>query len=118
MSDQNELGRLAASFREYVKLQVEILKLELVQRISALAAKLVSAIMLALLAMFALIGVTIGAGFYLGERFESNALGFLAIGGFYIFLFLLFFLFGDRIIQAPVRDKIIQAFLGEEKENK
>ncbi len=115
MTEQSELGRLAASFREYLKLQAEIIQLELTQRAARAIAKLASLLLLICIGSFVLITLSLSAGLYLGDLLQNNALGFLALGGLYIILFLLFLFFGDKLIQKPLRDRIIAGMLADDK---
>ena len=74
---------------EYFDARLSLLKLEAFEKTARVTAALFSSVVVALLAFFLLFFLSLSAGFYLSVVFESNALGFLAVTGFYLILFAL-----------------------------
>lgn len=114
MKDTEQLlesaGETAEYIREYVKLQVDLFRLEMAERIAKVASALVAILAIAALGLLALLMLMLAAAFYLGNLWGSYALGFLCVGGFYILLAVLVVLFKERWLTNPLLTNIIRAF--------
>lgn len=56
---------------------------------------------------------SIAAAFFIGNYFANIALGFLIVGGFYLFLTILLFFVKDKIIEGPVLEKFSEIFFND-----
>jgi len=114
MKDTEQLfesaGETAEYAKQYLKLQLDYFRLETAERVSKVSAMLVAAVVVGLLALVALLMLSLAAGFYLGQLWGSHALAFLAIAGVYAFLALLILLFKERWIINPVLTAVIRSF--------
>jgi len=73
-------------FKEYLKNTKNITVLKVVDKLSSLIATVITDSIMVIFGFFILLFLSIGLGFYFGELFDSNALGFLALAGVYILL--------------------------------
>jgi len=114
MKDTEQLlesaGETAEYIREYVKLQVDMFRLEMAERIAKVVSALVATLAIAALGLFALLMLMLAAAFYLGNLWGSYALGFLCVGGVYVLLAVLVVLFKERWLTNPLLTNIIRAF--------
>ncbi|HSN47355.1 MAG TPA: hypothetical protein VLR29_01210 [Flavobacterium sp.] len=61
------------------------------------------------LAMF-LLFCSVACAFAIGEALNSYALGFLIVGGIYLALTILIFLFKNKIVEGPILEKFSEIF--------
>lgn len=92
---------------DYVHLQTKSLKLELYERITNVIASGISASFILLFGLFAFLFINVGLAFWLSEEFQSNKLGFMAIGGFYIVVLGLYLLFRNKIAKNKVKNAVL-----------
>lgn len=103
-------GETAEYARQYVKLQFDYLRLETAEKLAKTASSLVSMLVMGALGLLALSMLSLAAGYYLGEVWDSYPLAFLAVGGFYILLALLVLLFKKRMLTDPLLHSFIRSF--------
>jgi hypothetical protein len=101
------VGESVGYAKEYLSQQVELTKLELAEKIALITSMLVNSLVFFLLGLLVFSMGSIALGFYLGDRYESYAAGFLIVFGIYLFLFLLLFAFRRKIITNPLLEKIL-----------
>ncbi len=53
------------------------------------------------------------AAYAFGSLFESNALGFLAVGGIYLFFTILLFFIKDKMVEGPILEKFSEIFFND-----
>ena len=56
---------------------------------------------------------SIAAALAIGESLESNALGFLIVGGVSLFFTICFFLIKDKIVEGPILEKFSEIFFND-----
>ena len=108
MQHQIEIEELTQSAERYVKTSCTVLKLEAVETSSVIGAGLVSSILIAVMAFLVIFFFSLGMGFYLSYIRGDNYSGFVIIAGFYLILGCILFLGRKKLVEIPVRDKIIR----------
>ncbi|HEY1195801.1 competence protein [Flavobacterium sp.] len=53
------------------------------------------------------------AAYGFGSLFGSNALGFLAVGGIYLFFTILLFFIKDKMVEGPILEKFSEIFFND-----
>lgn len=53
------------------------------------------------------------AAYAFGALFESNALGFLAVGGIYLLFTILLFFLKDKVVEGPILEKFSEIFFND-----
>ena len=53
------------------------------------------------------------AAYAFGSLFESNALGFLAVGGIYFVFTILLFFIKDKVVEGPILEKFSEIFFND-----
>lgn len=81
---ENIFGKLKDDLTAYVKLKLELLKLNTYERIGELTATLSYGLVLLFLAFFSVLFIFISLGFLLGEALDSAAAGFGIVAGIYL----------------------------------
>lgn len=100
----------ATYLREYIRLQLDYLRLDLAERIAKVAS---------ILAVFMVVGALLALGFFmitialallLGAWWNSYASGFLAIAGLYLLLAVLLATFKEPLLTNPLLSSLLKAF--------
>lgn len=92
---------------DYLQLQAKSLKLEVYERITNVIASGISASLILLFGVFAFLFINFGLAFWLSQTFQSNTLGFFAVGGFYLLVLGLYLVFRNKIAGNKVKNAIL-----------
>lgn len=111
MSETGKLEELTKSLKVYVETNIELLKLEATERTSVYGATLISILIVRLSLFLFVLFTSITAGFFLGNYFEDTFTGFLLVSAFYLLLSLLLILGRKKLIEGPIRDRIVKRIL-------
>ncbi len=87
--------------------KAELWKLKTVGKVSETVSSLLSNIAIVILGGIALLILSLGAAFWIGEEMNNLYYGFFIVGGFYALAGLLVYVFRDSIIKKPVSNLII-----------
>jgi len=101
------ISELRQLITEYFDARLKLIKLETFEKIAKVTAVLFSSLVVALLAFFLLFFLSMSAGFYLGKIFDNLALGFLAVTGLYLILFVLVLLMKKDLLENFLIERII-----------
>lgn len=99
---------LTESLKKYVHINYELNKLEAAERSSVIGSGLISGLLVGLIAILFFFFISLGIGFYLSSLLGDNYSGFGIIAGFYLILGAVVVLGRKRLIQIPIREKIIE----------
>jgi len=111
MSEHVNIEEIADSLKVYVNTNLELIKLELTERVSVLGSSLISNLLVWLVIVLFLFFISLGLAFYLSNLLGNNYSGFIIIAGFYLLIGLILILGKKRLVEKPLRDKIIQELL-------
>ncbi|MBK6929386.1 MAG: phage holin family protein [Saprospirales bacterium] len=103
-------GETAEYAKQYLKLQIDYLRLESAEKIAKVGSSLFASLAIAALGLIALLMLTLAAGFYLGRLWDSYPLAFLCLAGFYALLAGLVWVFKERWLTNPMLHSIIRSF--------
>jgi hypothetical protein len=56
---------------------------------------------------------SIAAALVIGDRLDSNAMGFLIVGGMYLLVTACLFLIKDKIVEGPILEKFSEIFFND-----
>ena len=96
---------------EYVETRIDLMKLQAVNKTSEVTSSLVSNIIIVMLGMMTIMLLNIGIAFYLGEVLGGIHYGFFIVGGFYLLLATVLYVFRKDWLKTPVQDKMISKML-------
>ena len=107
-STGEHIESLISKATELAETKVELWKLKMVGKISETVSSLLSKIAIIILAGIALLILSLGAAFWIGEEMDNLYYGFFIVGGFYALAGLLVYIFRKSWIKKPVNDLIIE----------
>jgi uncharacterized membrane protein len=80
------VDRLVETVTDYAKVRIDLLKVDLIERISGLAALIITFLIIFMLGLFLMAFASLTFGSFLNEVMESSYLGYLIITVFYVIL--------------------------------
>lgn len=104
------------TLKKYVENRIQLVKFELIGALANVGAGLFSSILLLVVGMFILLMFNFAIAFWLGQMFDSYALGFAIVGGVYTLIFIIYLSFSKDALETKVKDKIVTAALAGEEE--
>jgi Na+/H+-dicarboxylate symporter len=99
--------KLKVQVEEYMDIRGELFKATFTEKVSKAFSKLVTAIILMILAFFMILFFSLVAGFYFGNQFGSLMQGFMIVAFFYLLMLIIIILFRKSLIQNRVINSII-----------
>ncbi|MDH3323002.1 MAG: phage holin family protein [Flavobacteriaceae bacterium] len=102
--------------KKYVENRFQLVKLESVAVMSNLAVSLISSILFLALVLLILLMLSFSLSYWLASVFESNAIGFAAVGGIYILALIIYRLFVKDAVDTKVKDQIVKAVFSAQDE--
>ena len=115
-SEEKFFSESKKKIEQYVQDRLLLLKLQTVEKGSQLVAKLFSALIIALLAFFILLFLSIMAGYFFAHLTGSLYIGFAIVASVYIILLLVVLKLRKRIIERKVTDEIIETIFDKTNE--
>lgn len=104
------VARLFEKVEDYCKTTIELYKLKAIDHtagvVSSFSVRLAIFMVVALFTLF----ISIGFAWWIGEYLGKIYFGFFVIGGFYLLIAIVLFIFRHRWIKYPVSNYIITQF--------
>ncbi|MDD3194835.1 MAG: phage holin family protein [Paludibacter sp.] len=110
-----KLEELSDNMKQYLLLNVELVKLEAVKQLSAVGSTLLSSLLVGISVFLFVFTLSIGLGFYLSALFGDTYSGFAIIAAFYLLLSLTLLIGKKKLLGNRMRNTIIRKLL-EDKE--
>jgi len=88
--------------KEYIDNTRELTILRIVGRVSDIISSIITDGLFIIFSFFVLLFLSISLGFYFGDLFDSNFLGFLSVAGVYILLILILGIFKEKIKKSLI----------------
>jgi len=111
------IGELRQLITEYFDARLKLIKLETFEKIAKVTAVLFSSLVVALLGFFLLFFLSMSLGFYLSKVFDSYALGFFAVTGLYLILFVFVLLMKKDLLEEFLIERIIGELTKKEEDD-
>lgn len=109
---------LAASAREYLLLQLDLMKLVVAEKLSRLLTTLIVVIALFILFLFLLTFLSLAFVFWFGGHVGEAWVGALIMAGFYLLLAIMLYLMRTAIFVNPLVVQITKILLEKKDESK
>jgi len=99
---------------DYSKTSIELLKLNAIDKTADLVSTLLTQMILFVVGLVFLLMISIGVAFWLGTFFDSDAIGFFIVSGFYLVVTLVYF-FVRKKMKAPIRELILSNLIEQRR---
>jgi hypothetical protein len=96
--------------QEYVKERIMLFKMELLEKVSKVAAGMLSVMFLVLIVFFIVFFLSIMTGYYFASLTGSLFYGFAIVAGIYILLLIIFLLIKKKVIDVRITNALIDVF--------
>ena len=96
--------------KQYIDQRILLLRLQATEKVSRIAAAMVTVVVIVVVALFLLIFASITAGYWLADLTGSLTAGFCIVALFYLVIFLFVILFLRKILQNFIINKLIDLF--------
>ena len=96
--------------KQYIDQRILLLRLQATEKVSRIAAAMVTVVVIVVVALFLLIFASITAGYWLADLTGSLTAGFGIVALFYLVIFLFVILFLRKILQNFIINKLIDLF--------
>jgi len=103
---------------EYLETRIELVKLKSVEKSSDVISSVGARIPIILALLMSIVILSIGAALWIGEKIGKSYYGFFIVGGFYIFMALIVYIFKNGLLKVPIANLFINKVLNEETNKK
>jgi hypothetical protein len=103
---------------EYFQTQIELVKLKSVEKSSDVISSVISRLTIILAILISIIILSIGLALWIGEQIGKPYYGFFIVGGFYILMALIGYIFRKGLLKIPIANSFINKVLNEENDKK
>lgn len=109
---------MISSLKKYIENRIQLVKFDLISVLANLSANLISSFFILIILVIILTMFSFSIAYLIGQYYDNTAIGFAAVGGIYIVVFIVYMKFVKHKIDEKVKDKIVQAAFDAEKEIK
>ena len=107
-SEEQFFSESRKKIEQYIRNRVSLIKLQMVEKLSRVAAVLFTGIVVAVLCTFVLLFLSIMGGYYFAELTGSLLAGFGIISAIYLLLLILVIIFRKNILEKWVTNTVIR----------
>lgn len=104
---EEKVEELLSQVKAYSKIQLELLKLRTIEKAAVTGSYLSANFFIFSACVVTLIFLSIATAFYLSQLLGSIVSGFALVGAFYLLVTLVLVLLRKRIVETPIKNKII-----------
>jgi hypothetical protein len=108
MAEDVKLEELTESVKKYINTNYELLKLQAAERTSVIGSASISMLAIGFIVILFVFFISIYIGFYLSTCLGDSYSGFAIVAGFYFLISLVLILGRKKLLENPLRDKIIR----------
>lgn len=105
-----DLRDLTDDVKEYLNLRVQVIRLNVTEKIATALANFISAGAVVIFVLLFFVFVSIAAAYWLGNIFNNTALGFITVAGFFILLAIIFKLVSNKSVKPGLTNMFIKDF--------
>ncbi|HRF75717.1 MAG TPA: hypothetical protein PLJ00_09270 [Chitinophagales bacterium] len=106
--DKNELRDFADDVKEYINVRLQIIGLNVTEKVAFALSNFITNGLSIILLLIMVVFLSLGGAFWLGTLVENTALGFVLMGAFYLFVFILIRYFLSKGIKAIIMNILIR----------
>jgi len=105
--DENYFKETGRRLKQYAEQRLLLMRLQLTEKLSRVAATLITTVLMVVIGLLLLIFVSVTAGLWLAQLTDSLAAGFGIVALFYFLVFLFIIIFMKKILQNFFINKFI-----------
>ncbi|MDZ4667778.1 MAG: phage holin family protein [bacterium] len=109
INNNNSLEDFSEDVGNLVKSNLELNKLELIERFSIISTSVLSNFIIGISFLFFMLFGSVAAFIYISIYFNDYTLGSAIVGAFYLVLSMVLFMGKRTMLQNPIRNKIIRS---------
>lgn len=113
MPDQEKMQELTENLKGYLSTNYELIRLQATERASVIGSGMISSLLIGFAGMLLLLCITLVAGFYLSALLGDSYSGFAIVAGFYLVIVLILVIGREKLVEKPMRDRIIRKMLSK-----
>lgn len=117
MPENGKADELTERLKKYGNTSYELAKLELIESSSVFGSSAISSVLISVVVILSVFFTSFGCAYLLSIVLKNNYLGFLIVGAFYFLLSLTLILGRKKLLEIPIRNKIIHKIYNEATEN-
>jgi uncharacterized membrane protein len=108
MEEKNKIEKIFTNIKDYAETRLDIVVLNMQDKATGVISSIASAVILGALGLIALMFISIGGAWYLGEYLHSPSIGFFSVAGFYIIAATVLFINREKWIKLPIINSILK----------
>lgn len=108
----DQIETLVSKASELAETKMELWKLKMVDKIASSVSSLIAAIAVVLFMVAAVMILSLGAAMWIGNSIGQLSYGFFIVGGLYILVGILLFVFRRSLLKTPLSNLIIDKLAG------
>jgi len=108
------IERLLASVSDIAETKIELAKLRVASKISVSLSSFIAIMMAVLLSVTAIIIISFGVAYFIGNRLNNLSYGFFIVGGFHVLVCLLIYVNRRKWLQDPLSNLFIKKIINGE----
>ena len=101
--------------RNYFEKQIQLAKLETIVIFANVTSSLASSLILLVLSLLILLMFNFAFAFWAGKLLGDIALGFVAVGGFYTILLMVYMFVSKDKLELKIKDQIVKSAMSTDK---
>ena len=110
-NENTRIEELFYKFKDYGETTITLLKLKAINKVLKFSSTVIVSIFSMVLLFLILICVSIGLSLLIGEWLGHTYWGFFIMGLLYIIIWLLLFLTRNKILNEPIKNKLIKELI-------
>ena len=114
MEEEYSLKKTADHIKQYAEAKMDLFRLEISDRIANTVSSLSSIILIAILSLFIFMFLSIGAAMWINKIYDDSSMGFFIVGGFYLLLTVILYVFRENLIKVPVINILLSKLYPDE----
>jgi len=110
-------SRIKVELENYIDARATLFQLNITEKISRLIGSVAVVILSGTILLLFLFCISLMAGFYFGQQFDSYFYGFALVAGFYLLLFVIILVAGRQKLADFVTNKVLIALFNKTADN-
>lgn len=108
MEEKNKVEKMFTDIKDYAETRFDIALLNIQDKTTGVISSMASAVILGTLGLIALMFISIGGAWYLGEYLQSPSIGFFSVAGFYLLVAIVLFANREKWIKLPIINAMLK----------